>query len=92
MMSSFIGKNFYFGSTFNINRRTSGYKNDYKRHLKGKFPYMTAFDVMKHDDWKIEIVDTLPGNSRKELAKLEGKWQLSIPDCVNQNIAGGKNR
>ncbi len=72
----------YVGSTTsNINERLSNHKERHRRHLKGKYHYVTSFDIVKFDDARIELIELYPCNSKKELLKREGIVMLQHNYC-----------
>ncbi len=47
----------YIGSTIEaLSRRLSGHRVAYKRYLKGNVRYVTSFDVLKNDYYKIILI------------------------------------
>ena len=79
----------YIGSTTKkyLCDRLSGHKTDYKRYLDGKGRYITSFEVLKTDDYKIELIECFPCNSKDELTAREG-YYIRQMDCVNKVIPG----
>tara|TARA_R110001592_G_scaffold340298_1_gene628392 strand:+ start:40 stop:783 length:744 start_codon:yes stop_codon:yes gene_type:complete len=76
----------YIGSTVEtLCRRLSGHRSDYKRYLKGKYSFLTSFDILKNDNYKIILIENCPCNSKEELHREERKYIESI-ECVNKNI------
>ena len=78
----------YIGSTVEaLSRRLSGHKVAYKRYLKGLVRYVTSFDILKNDNYKIILIENYPCNSKEELEREERKYIESI-ECVNKFIPG----
>lgn len=81
-------KEYYIGSTYlTLNERLRKHRNDYSSWVLGNRGYVTSFELIRFYDCKIELIADYPCNSKQELEKEEGKYQLSI-ECVNKNIAG----
>ena len=50
--------NIYIGSTCKtLQRRLSKHKSDYKRFLKGLRRNITSFDILKNNNYKIELLE-----------------------------------
>jgi hypothetical protein len=78
----------YIGSTTKpLYKRLQYHKSDYKKYLNGTCQYVSSFELLKYDDYKIELICDYPCNSRKELDREEGLYQRKMK-CVNKNIAG----
>jgi hypothetical protein len=78
----------YIGSTVQkLNIRISDHKKDYKAWLDGKIHYITSFDIIKNNNYYIELIEDYPCESKLELEMREGYWQKQM-DCVNKCIAG----
>ena len=78
----------YIGSTTReLAVRKSGHKADYKRYLKGKFCYVSSFELCQYDDVYIELIEDYPCENKAQLLKREGYWMREM-ECVNKCIAG----
>jgi len=78
----------YIGSTKEtLEERLDIHKNHYKLWLKGKYNYVTSFEIIQYDDCEIHLIEDYPCETRKELEKKEGEYQRMM-DCVNKHIAG----
>jgi adenylate kinase family enzyme len=80
----------YIGSTTHrlLCQRFSKHNNCYKYWLKDNNKgYCSSYEILKHGDCKIELLELYPCSCIDELNKCEGKYQRDI-DCVNNNIAG----
>ena len=76
----------YVGSTIEaLSRRLSGHRAAYKHSLKGNNNYVTSFDVLKNNNYKIILIDNYECNSKEELHREERKYIESI-ECVNKII------
>ena len=80
----------YIGSTIQtLSARLGGHRRKYKAYLKGNQKFLKSFDIIKTDDYKIELVEEYPCWSKMQLERQEGKHQREI-ECVNVCIAGRK--
>lgn len=82
--------NVYIGSTTKerLCQRLSGHKASYDRYVSGKDKRKcSSFEILKNDNYKIELIELFPCNSKDELNAREGYWQREIT-CINHNIAG----
>jgi hypothetical protein len=81
----------YYGSTIQtLSQRMTGHRADYKRYLNGigcKCASFELFDEFGVENYKIELVELYPCNSKVELEKQEGLY-IKNNDCVNKNLAG----
>tara|TARA_R110001606_G_scaffold3605_1_gene16115 strand:- start:139 stop:780 length:642 start_codon:yes stop_codon:yes gene_type:complete len=76
----------YIGSsTESLIIRLTKHKSDYKRYLEGKRNYVSSCDIIKNNDYKIELLELYPCNNRNEL---EARERLFIENniCVNKRI------
>ena len=81
--------NIYIGSTAQdrLCRRLQKHVSNYKYYLKGKRNYISSFDILKNDDYYIELIEKVPCDSRDELTKREGHYVRTL-ECVNKRIPG----
>ena len=78
----------YIGSThMELKDRLDAHRWNYDSYHRGKFGYLTSFDILKAGNYRIELLEDYPCHTKKELEKQEGIWQKRI-QCVNLNIAG----
>jgi len=80
----------YIGSTTKkyLCNRLALHKSHYKRFLDGKNKtYITSFEVLKTDDYRIELIEKFPCDSKDELTAREGHYVRQM-ECVNKNIPG----
>ena len=72
---SFQTDKYYIGSTNHktLSQRLSKHKSNYKDWLKDKDScYVTSFEILKYDDYYIELLELYPCNLKAELHKREG--------------------
>jgi hypothetical protein len=79
----------YIGSTTKnyLCDRLALHKSDYNRFLIGKRNYITSFEILKTDNYRIELIESFPCDSKDELTAREGHF-IRTMDCVNNQIAG----
>jgi P2-related tail formation protein len=79
-----ITNKIYIGATCKtLNARISNHKNDYKRSLKNKYNYVSSHDIIKNNDYKIELIENYPCNNKKELQERE-KYFINTIHCINK--------
>jgi hypothetical protein len=78
----------YIGSTTQtLSRRKAEHRRMYKRWQNGELNYITSFELTKHDDCYIELLEEYPCDNRNQLERREGQL-IRETDCVNKCIAG----
>ena len=82
----------YIGSTVEtLCKRLTKHKNNYKCYLKGNSHFVTSFDILKNDNYKIILIENCPCNSKEELHRVERTYIESI-ECVNKYIPTRTNK
>ena len=84
MLTSEQTDDIYIGSTkhtlpYRLSAHLTWYNNDYS--------YMTAFEILQHDDVKIEWLEDWPSTDRCMLEEREG-WWIENYDCINRVVPG----
>ena len=80
--------NIYIGSTCKtLKYRLSKHECDYKRFLKGIFNNVTSFDILKNDNYKIELLENCNIKTKQELLARE-RYFIENNDCLNKCIPG----
>ena len=79
----------YIGSTCEkrLSARFCKHTSAYRLYLNGKYGYISSFEIIKHEDAYIELVEEVKDKTKDELHKLEGEY-IRKNNCVNKNIAG----
>lgn len=80
----------YYGSTTQeIEARLAKHVIDYYCYNKDKtkYSYYSSFKVIEAGDYKIELIELCKCNNKRELERIEGKYQKEN-ECVNMFIAG----
>jgi len=76
----------YYGSTTQtLMKRRDTHRQHYKRHINTGCDYITAFEILQNDDFKIELVEELDFNDKKELTSRE-RYHIQNNECVNKYI------
>jgi group I intron endonuclease len=80
-----LNEDFYIGSTTNLNNRWYEHKKSiHKNKLTKLYQSMKEYGV---DNFKIELIEYYPCNSKKELERREGEIQRERKPNLNMNIA-----
>jgi hypothetical protein len=81
---------YYIGSTYNsLSVRLSKHKNHYKSFLNKKYNFITSFEILKYNDYYIELVADYPCLTKRELIKKEGEIiKENLSNLVNKKIDG----
>ena len=78
----------YIGSTCgSLEERLSKHKCGYKRFLKGLYNNTRSFDIIKNNDYKIELIENCQIKTKQELLERE-RYYIETNDCLNKNIPG----
>ena len=78
----------YYGSTIQrLSQRSGEHRRDYRNHLLHNYYKCASFDVLKHEDAKIILIEEFPCETKLELLKREGYWIKNNP-CNNIYVAG----
>ena len=80
--------NIYIGSTCKtLKTRLSKHKCDYKRFLKGLCGNIKSFDILKNNDYKIELLEDCDIKTKQELLARE-RYFIKNNNCLNKYIPG----
>ena len=80
--------NVYIGSTCKtLKKRLAVHKSGYKRFLNGLFHNIKSFDILKNNDYKIELLEDCEIKTKQELVSRE-RFYIKNNECVNNNIPG----
>ena len=74
----------YFGATDNFETRISVHKSSYKRYLNNEMNFLTVFEIIKLDNYKMEIYQTHKNIKWQDLLDIETDIIFNNP-CVNKN-------
>jgi len=80
----------YIGSTCStLKNRMCSHKCDYKRIAAGKKFYTScSHQILKYADAYIELVESYPCQTKRELLDREGEVIRNTPNCINIQIQG----
>ena len=92
---TFIGKiykikssktdNVYIGSTTKtLKQRLSKHKSDYKRYVNGSYHFITSFEILKHDDAIIELIEEKQFKDKNEMYLRERHF-IENTKCINSS-------
>ena len=83
----------YIGSTCEprLCMRLAKHKAAYTRYLNTNKSYITSYEILKNENYYIELIESCNCKSRDELHKIEGKYIREM-ECVNKNIPGRTHR
>jgi hypothetical protein len=59
----------------------------FKQWKEGKSAYISSFEILKHEDAYIELLELYPCTMKIEIHAREGKWIREM-NCVNKQVAG----
>lgn len=74
----------YIGSTTKdlLCKRLAEHMSDYRMYKKGETNYLSSFEVLQYDDYRIELIEAFPCSSRNELVTRE-YYHIQRNTCVN---------
>ena len=85
-------QNVYIGSTcIPLKYRLSQHKSDYNRFLKGIHNNVKSFEIIKNDDYKIELIEICNIKTKQELLQRE-RYFIENSSCLNKTIPGRSRR
>ena len=85
---SFQTDDVYIGSTTQtLAQRLGKHVDHYKQYLKFNKRYYSSFELLKYDDYYIELIKLFPCSCRAELEAEEGKY-IRGWKCINKQILG----
>jgi hypothetical protein len=83
----------YVGSTcMNLEQRLKHHEVNYRRFKTGKYSFMTSFEILENNDYKIQLIKNYPCENKQELNLEEGKIIKELRNSgfniINKYIAG----
>lgn len=78
------GKTYYGSTKVTLGTRKSQHNYDYKSYMAGKKRYISSFEIIKHDDFTIELVEECTSDN---ILAREG-FYIKNNECVNKRVAG----
>jgi len=85
--------NIYIGSTTQtLNRRLQKHRASYNCYLNPnvKQGYMASFDIIKNDDYKIQLICDYPCDTNRQLEEKEQEY-INMYDCINKSRSYGND-
>jgi hypothetical protein len=80
--------NVYIGSTCcSLKTRLTKHKCAYKRFLKGLYGNTKSFNILKNNNYKIELLENCNIKTKDELLERE-RFYIENDNCLNKNIPG----
>lgn len=80
--------NIYIGKTcLTLKKRLQFHEGHYNRFLKGLYGNVKSFNILKNNDYKIELLENCKIKTEQEL-KARERHYIECNDCVNKNIPG----
>jgi hypothetical protein len=84
---SFQTDKVYIGSTCQgLAVRKAGHVRNYKSYLNGKGHNRSSFEIVRHDDADIILIENYPCNSKNELCARERYYIENTKNCTNKYI------
>ena len=79
----------YVGSTTKpyLKQRLGKHIDTYKQYLKGNYNYTRSFDILKNDNYRIELLEEVNCETKDQLHIREGHYIRTL-ECVNKRIEG----
>ena len=73
----------YIGSTVDtVHARIRVHKSHYRMYLENKYHHRCIFDILKHNNYDIQLIEQYSCNNRGELCDREGFW-INTLICIN---------
>jgi hypothetical protein len=85
----YTGK-YYYGSTYlTIRERLRNHKKNYTSYLNGTGSYTTSYEIIKNNNFVIELVEEYPCSNKRELEKQE---DIYIKKFMTDELCCNKQR
>jgi hypothetical protein len=85
LICNISGKKYYGSTICPLWKRLDDHKQGYKCNLRGLGSYVMSFDIIKNNDYRIELVEKVNCSSKEELLIRE-KFHIQNNECVNKYI------
>jgi hypothetical protein len=74
----------YIGSTCSpyLSTRLAQHRNNFKSFLKGKFNYVSSYEVLENNNYDIVLLELFPCSCKEELLARE-RFYIENTECVN---------
>ena len=88
-ITSSLTSGVYVGSTTRtLKEILREHNKDYKKYTNSTYPYITAFEIMKHPDATIDLLFEGNFNTKSDIFRLEGEYIQATENCINKQVAG----
>jgi len=89
---SYQANDIYIGSTCSpLYKRLHEHKSHYLKWQEHTFNYISSFEIVKHGDAQILLIEEFPCDNKDQLRAREGHWIKTL-ECVNKKVAGRSKR
>lgn len=79
--------NTYYGSTtIDLNKCIQQHKKNYTKYLNDKYRYTTIFDILKNNEYDIELLEEYENITKQELAS-NLKNYIETNECINKFVS-----
>ena len=79
------GKQYIGSTTQSLSMRLAGHKKQYNLYLNNKSKYLTSFEILKNNSYKIILVENVICENKEQLLKKEREY-IESTECVNKVI------
>ena len=78
----------YVGSsTRKISERITEHEYAYKSWLDGKGHYRSSYEIIKCDNYIVDLLENFPCSTKQELHSKEQEWLEKTTNCINKHKA-----
>lgn len=68
-------------------RRLAGHVGKYQQYLKGKYHFVTSYEIIKNGNYDIILIENVKCDSKDQLTARE-RYYIESLDCINKLIPG----
>ena len=87
-ISSTCTNDVYIGSTTQILKtRLQRHESNFQLHLDERYNYVTSFELICQDDYKITLLEELKYDDKSELVAREMQYINADPNCINKLLS-----
>ena len=78
-------ENIYIGSTCEqyLSNRLGGHRTGYQRYINGKHNFVTAYEILKNDNYDIVLIESYPCDDKMQLHARERHY-IETLECINK--------
>ena len=85
ILCNITGKQYIGSTTRPLSERLNQHKQNYKRFLKGKYHFVSSFEVLENCDFVIILIENYECKNKEELFKRE-RFYIEQTECVNKQM------